>query len=65
MEFHDYPSKADRRYERAMELVFIQVDSVQDELEQLALLVDEIQNNDLREKIDKLVLKAMNSLDKI
>lgn len=65
MEFHDYPSKADRRYERAMELVFIQVDSVQDELEQLALLVDEIQNDDLREKIDKLVLKAMNSLDKI
>lgn len=65
MEFHDYPSKADRRYERAMELVFIQVDSVQDELEQLALLVDEIQNDDLREKIDKLVLKAMSSLDKI
>lgn len=65
MEFHDYPSKADRRYERAMELVFIQVDSVQDELEQLALLVDEIQNDDLREKIDKLVLKAMNSLEKI
>lgn len=65
MEFHDYPSKADRRYERAMELVFIQVDSVQDELEQLALLVDEIQNDVLREKIDKLVLKAMSSLDKI
>ena len=33
--------------------------------DKLALLVDEIQNDDLREKIDKLVLKAMSSLDKI
>lgn len=65
MEFHSYQTNADRRYERAMELVFIQVDSVQDELQQLALLVDEIKNDELREKIDKLVIKAMNTLDKI
>ena len=65
MEFQDYHSKAESKYERTMELVFIQVDSVQDELMQLALLVDEISNESLREKMEKRVLKAMSALENI
>lgn len=48
-----------------MELVIIQVDSVIDELEQLALLISEIQDDDMRNKMDNQVNKAMRYLDKI
>ena len=65
MEYHSYQSKAESSYERTMELIFIQVDSVQDELMQLALLVDEISNDSLREKMENKVLKAMRYLDQI
>ena len=48
-----------------MELVIIQVDSVIDELEQLALLIGEIQDEDMRNKMDNQVNKAMRYLDRI
>lgn len=65
MEYHSYQSKAESSYERTMELVIIQVDSVIDELEQLALLISEIQDDDIRNKMDNQVNKAMRYLDKI
>lgn len=65
MEYHSYQSKAESSYERTMELVIIQVDSVIDELEQLALLIGEIQDEDMRNKMDNQVNKAMRYLDKI
>lgn len=65
MEYHSYEDRANWKFERAMELVFIQVDNVQDELEQLALLVDEIKDDALREKMDNMVIKAMTALSSI
>lgn len=65
MEHHSYQSKAETMYERTMELVIIQVDSVIDELEQLALLIGEIQDEDMRSKMDNQVNKAMRYLDRI
>lgn len=65
MEYHSYHSKAESSYERTMELVIIQVDSVIDELEQLALLIGEIQDEDMRNKMDDQVNKAMRYLDRI
>ena len=65
MEFHSHQDRAQMMYERTMELVFIQVDSVRDELEQLALLIDEIENNELRENMGKHCISAMSNLDKI
>lgn len=65
MEYHSSQDRVDRMVERTMELVFIQVDSVKDELEHLALLVDEVKDDVLREKMDKYVDKAMRYLDRI
>lgn len=65
MEHHSYHSKAETMYERTMELVVIQVESVMDELEQLALLIDEIQDDDIRDRLDNQVNKAMRYLDRI
>lgn len=65
MEYHSSQDRAQRMYERTMELVFIQVDSVKDELDQLSLLIDEIEDIEVREKMGKYVLSAMSSLDEI
>ena len=65
MEYHSSEDRAQRMYERTMELVFIQVDSVRDEIEQLALFIDEIENNEVREKMGKHCISAMSYLDKI
>ena len=61
----DYHDRAKGMYERTMELVFIQVDNVQDELESLALLIQEIEDEELREKMDKYVIRAMTNLERI
>ena len=65
MEYHSFEDRAQRMQERAMELVFIQVDSVRDEIEQLALFIDEIEDIELREKLGKHCISAMSYLDKI
>ncbi|WP_144509840.1 hypothetical protein [Bacillus sp. FJAT-22090] len=65
MEYHSQQDRANRMVERTMELVLIQVDSAKDELEHLAMLIGEIENEKLRDKMDKYVDKAMRYLDQI
>ena len=65
VEYYSYEDRAREMHERTMELILIQVDSVMDELQQLALFVDEIEDDSVRTKMDELVIRAMNTLDKI
>lgn len=65
MEFQSYQSKASMVYERAMENVSNQIDTAIDELEDLAVLIGEVEDDELQIKLDELLSKAMRSLDQI